>query len=118
MIVKLVRKVLPCSVALSLPVLLAACALAPAAAEGEDVVEGDAVAETQQALPLNEVRNIYYADETFTTRVGQSFRSCVPGPITYSGKITEYYMQYDQRCPSGSGPLIVYECIDGFCTEF
>ncbi|WP_437278074.1 hypothetical protein WME90_43765 [Sorangium sp. So ce375] len=117
MIVKLVRKALSYSVALSLPALLAACALAPAV-EGEDVAEGQDVAETRQALPLNEVRNIYYADETFTTRVGQSFRSCVPGPIVYSGKTTEYYMQYEQRCPSGSGPLIVYECIDGFCTEF
>jgi hypothetical protein len=116
-IVKLVRKALPYSVALTLSALLAACALAPAA-EGEDVAEGEDIAETRQALPVNEVRNFYYADETFTTTVGLSLRSCVPGPIVYSGKITEYFMQYEQRCPSGSGPLIVYECIDGFCTEF
>ncbi|WP_437936670.1 hypothetical protein [Sorangium sp. So ce341] len=114
---KLVRKALPYSVALTLPALLAACALVPAA-ESEDAAEGEDVAETPQALPLNEVRNLYYSDETFTTRVGQSIRSCVPGPIVYIGKITDYYMQYEQRCPSGSGPVIGYRCIDDFCTEF
>ncbi|WP_437676882.1 hypothetical protein [Sorangium sp. So ce131] len=112
---KLVRKALSSSVILIFPALLAACALAP---ERPEDAEGEDVAETPQALPISSVLNVYYSDESFTTRVGQSYRSCVPGPITYIGHTTEYYEQYESPCSSGGGPGLSYRCLDGFCTEF
>ncbi|WP_159396559.1 hypothetical protein [Sorangium cellulosum] len=112
---KLVRKALPYSVTLILPALLAACALAP---ESPEDAEGEDVAEMPQALPISSVLNIYYSDENFTTKVGQSYLSCVPGPIVYSGRTSLYYYQHDVPCSNVGGPRLSFRCIDSFCTEF
>lgn len=111
MIVKLVRNALPSTALIA--AFMTACAhpAAPPATQGLRV--GDPTTE----LPADDIHTVYYSDDSFTTRVGDVLRSCLPGPIVRRGRTSDYYFQYQQSCSPPPKGLTTYRCVDGFCQE-
>ena len=78
-------------------VLLLLCALAGAAS----------------ARPARDNEIIYYADKKMETQVGSFFMDCY-GKTTRTGRVTKYYVRYQQMCPGGSAEDIGPNCtVDG-----